>query len=181
MPMTIAPSAWTCFQKKDSRVKSLDPVGTPPDERAFRSHVQSAKFQEGVSRGRWRVIGDVLWPIAMIAVSAAARVGAPSEFILRFDLSGYPDSAPTATPWNPNTASTLEPDLRPKGENVGSVFRSDWNEGCALYAPFDRVALSSHSNWTSQHPRRTWNPSKDLAWLLQILHEMLNNDDYTGT
>jgi hypothetical protein len=126
------------------------------------------------------MVDDIAWPNAMIAVAAGPRDSAPSKYVLRFDLTGYPETAPTATPWNPTTGLVLEPALRPKGERVGYVFRTDWANGQALYAPFDRVALNSHSDWRKQHPRRVWDSSKDLAWLLQILHEMLNNDDYTG-
>ena len=155
-------------------------VSMPPDERVLRQHVASARFQEGVDRGRWQIVGDIAWPVVMIALKAGPRDSAPSEYVLRFDLAGYPESAPTATPWNPTTGDVLEPALRPKGERVGHVFRTNWEDGRALYAPFDRVALNGHSRWKTQHPRRVWDSSKDLAWLLQILHEMLNNDDYTG-
>lgn len=155
-------------------------VSLSPDERVLRQHVVSARFQEGMDRGRWRIVGDITWPVAMITITAGRRHGAPSEYLLRFDLAGYPDSPPTATPWNATTGDVLEANFRPKGNQVGRVFRSDWENGRALYAPFDRVALNGHSNWMTDHPRKVWNSSRDLAWLLQILHEMLNNDDYTG-
>ena len=151
-----------------------------PDERVLRQHVASARFLDGVERGRWRMVSEITWPLALIAVTAAPRDSAPSEYVLRFDLAGYPETAPTATPWNLTTGDMLEPALRPKGERVGHVFRTDWENGRALYAPFDRVAMNGHSSWKKQHPRRAWDSSKDLAWLLQILHGMLNNDDYTG-
>ena len=151
-----------------------------PDERVFRQHVASARFQDGVDRGRWQIMGDIAWPVVTIAVTAGVRDGAPSEFVLRFDLAGYPESAPTATPWDPIAGGVLGSDLRPKGERVGHVFRTDWEGGRALYAPFDRVALNGHSVWKTQHPRRVWDSAKDLAWVLRILHEMLDNDDYTG-
>lgn len=151
-----------------------------PDERAFREHLTSARFQEGLLRGRWWIVGDVGWPVVLVAVAAAPRDSAPSEYVLRFDLAGYPETAPTATPWNRATGEVLEQELRPKGENAGHVFRTDWEHGKALYAPFDRVALNSHPDWKRRYPRRAWDSSKDLTWLLQILHEMLNNDDYTG-
>ena len=151
-----------------------------PDERVIRDHVNSTRFHEGIERHRWRVVGDIVWPAVLIAVAAATRDGSPHEYVLRFDLAGYPETAPTATPWNLATGDALEQEMRPKGALVGHVFRADWEEGRALYAPFDRVALDSHPNWRTQHPRRVWDSSKDLTWILQILHEMLNSDDYTG-
>ena len=153
----------------------------PPDERVFRDLVISARFQDGVGRGRWRIVGDIVWPVVVVAVAAGPRDNAPSEYLLRFDLTGYPETAPTATPWNPTTREVLEEEMRPKGERVGHVFRSDLDGGTFLYAPFDRVALDRyHPDWRKQYPQQTWNASRDLAWLLQTLHEMLNNNDYTG-
>ena len=112
--------------------------------RVFREHVTSARFQEGVERGRWQMVGDIAWPVVMIAIAAGPRGRSPSKYVLRFDLTGYPETAPTATPWNLDTRDALEPALRPKGEQVGHIFRTDWENGQALYAPFDRVALDSH-------------------------------------
>ena len=151
-----------------------------PDERVFRDHVISTRFEEGVERGRWRVVGDIAWPVVLVAVAAAPRDSAPTEYVLRFDLTEYPEMAPTVTPWNPATGDVLKQEMRPKGTRVGLVFRADWENGRALYAPFDRVALAGHPNWRTEYPRRVWDSSKDLTWILQILHEMLNNDDYTG-
>ncbi len=152
-----------------------------PDERVFHDHISGARFQNGVERGRWRLVGDIEWPIVLLAVSAGSRDNAPEEFFLRFDLTGYPASAPTAMPWNPKRGTVLDADKRPKGDRVGHVFRSDWEEGRALYAPFDRVALDRyHPDWRKQYPRQAWNAERDLAWVLQTLHQMLNDDDYTG-
>ena len=155
-------------------------TGIPPDERALRHHLAGPRFQEGVRRGRWRLVGDVSWPMVLVAVAASPRDNAPSEYVLRFDLTGYPETAPTATPWNLSIENVAAQDQRPKGSLVGHVFRSDWEEGKALYAPFDRVALNYHPEWPKQYPHQAWTAARDLAWVLQILHEMLNNDDYTG-
>ena len=178
--MTIAPSVLTFSLENGSRDKGLDRASMSPDERVFRDHVAGIRFLEGVERGRWRIVDDIEWPVALVAVSAAPRENAPTEYFLRFDLSGYPETAPTATPWNPNTGDVLQQELRPKGTRVGHVFRADWENGRALYAAFDRVALTSHPNWRTEHPRRVWDSSKDLTWILQKLHEMLSNDGYTG-
>ena len=131
------------------------------DERVFREHVSSDQFTDRVERGNWRVVGDIEWPHVLIAVSAAPRDGAPEEFFLRFNLAGYPNSAPTATPWDPQKGDVLGEEQRPKGDRVGLVFRSDWEGGIALYAPFDRVALNSHGDWKSRYPRQTWDARKE--------------------
>ena len=155
-------------------------MATTPDERALRDHITGPRFVDGVERGKWRVVGDVEWPHVLVAVSAAPRKDAPREFFLRVDVAGYPSSPPTLMPWDPVAGGVLGAESRPKGERAGLVFRSDWKKGAALYAPFDRVALKGHSKWSRQHPRRIWNPGRDLAWVLQYLHDLLNDADYTG-
>src|SRR5262245_1928573 len=116
-----------------------------PDERALRDHLRSARFQAGVDAGRWRLIW-VRWPDALIAISAAQRDGAPREFALEVELSGYPVSAPTGCPWDVEAEAILSQAKRPKGDRVSQLFRTDWEEGRALYAPWDRLGLP-HGDW----------------------------------
>lgn len=157
----------------------VDATAVGPDERAFRAHVASAAFQAGVDRGHWRVV-SINWPQALMAVTAAARPGSPDEFFLRLDLSGYPQQAPTATPWNPVADDVLPAGRRPRGEIVGLVFRSDWKEGRALYAPYDRVALQAHRNWLARYPGDAWTAGRDITFFLKQVHRLLNCDDYLG-
>jgi hypothetical protein len=152
----------------------------PPDERVFRAHVAGARFQSRVDRGDWHLI-EIEWPHALIAVSAAERQNGPEEFVFRFELSGYPTTTPTATPWDSETNAVLPPAKRPKGYRVGMAFRTDWNEGLALYVPYDRVAIDSHPNWRTQHPRYLWDATKDITFYLRNVHDLLNNEDYEGT
>lgn len=160
---------------------AVDAVATmEPDERTFRAHLDGLSFQAGVDRGRWRVVG-IDWPHATIAVAAAPRPNSPQEFHLRFELTNYPQQAPTATPWDPATGEPLAPDKRPRGEIVSSVFRTDWESGRALYAPYDRIGLSGHSAWPAQHQGDTWTASCDITFYLKRVHRLLNSDDYRGT
>src|SRR5258708_19495865 len=83
-----------------------------PDERALREHLKTPRFEQGVDDGRWRIV-SMDWPIAIAAVSAAPREGAPAEFFLRFELSGYPQVGPTAVLWDPSTGAHLPGTVRP--------------------------------------------------------------------
>jgi hypothetical protein len=149
------------------------------DEQVFRAHLAGARFQDGVDRGKWRLV-EIEWPHAVIAVSAARREGAPDEYYLRFDLTGYP-AMPTAMPWDTETHGKLGSEKRPKGERAGMLFRMDWNDGIALYAPYDRVAWQGHEDgWRQKHPRELWNSSKDITHVLRNVHHILNAEDYTG-
>lgn len=158
----------------------MESIAVAPDERALRAALRAAGYQSGVDGGRWRLV-DLDWPIGVFAVSAAERPNSPSEFGLRIDLSGYPQQAPTAAPWDLDIDAALPSDRRPKGDRVGKVFyNSNWTENLALYAPWDRKALEGHSAWRDQHPEDLWHPRRDIAFLLSRVHELLNADDYTG-
>lgn len=153
-----------------------EPLG--PDERAVRAHLCSARFQSGVDGGRWRLI-SIAWPHVFVAVAAAPREGAPSEFTLRFDLTGYPQSA-TAGIWDCGTNALLAAGLRPKGGRVTQIFRSDWEGGRALYAAWDSVAVNTHSDWPQLHPREAWNSGRDLTFYLTNVFDLFHDDGYLG-
>jgi hypothetical protein len=153
-------------------------VAIGPDQWAFCDHLRSARFQAGIDTRRWRLI-SITWPYALIAISAAPREGAPEEFVLRFELSGYPTTAPTGCPWDCDQDTVLPAGKRPKGSRVGHIFRTDWEEGRALYAPWDRLALA-HGGWAEKYPMYVWNARRDLTFYLTNVHDALNNDDYLG-
>lgn len=150
-----------------------------PDELAVRADLDSGVFQSGVDDRRWRLV-ELEWPIGVFAVSAAPRADSPAEFGLRIDLSGYPQQAPTAEPWSIERRERLTASERPKGERAADVFRSDWEQGRALYAPWDRVGLAAHGEWAGQHRNYTWHPGRDLAFFLRCVYDLLNDDDYLG-
>lgn len=151
-----------------------------PDEAALRRDMEAGPFLLGQARGKWHLL-EVVWPNALIAVSAAPRDGSPAEYVLRFDLSGYPGRAPTAGLWDVDRDQLLEGDLRPTGDgDVSLAFRDDWAQGRALYLPCDRVALD-HGNWRSKYQLRAWRPDSNITHYLNIVYELLNSPAYKGT
>ena len=151
-----------------------------PDERAFRNDLETAPFAIGVASGRWR-LDEVQWPNCVISVAAASRENAPSEFSLRFDLTGYPAEAPTAMAWDQSKNQLLDRSQLPAGRRAGHVFRRDsWMEGRALYAPYDRLALPGHADWPKQFPHLCWQPSYDITFYLEQVFELLHDDEYIG-
>jgi hypothetical protein len=151
-----------------------------PDERAFRADVSSGAFLLGECQHRWK-LGPVDWPSALIAVTAAARPGAPDEWWFRFDCSGYPQQAPTARPWDPEPNQPLPFSRWPTGRSrVPAVFRPDWKGGSCLYLPCDRISAAGHPNWRVDHPALAWSPARGITLYLEELHALLNSSDYTG-
>lgn len=152
---------------------------TAVDEQVFRSHLEAGPFQSGVSRGKWRLLA-VDWPIAVIAVTAEPRDGAPTEYFLRFDCANYPQDAPTARPWDSLQNCPLEPSRWPGGQlRVPAVFRPEWKPD-ALYLPCDRIAMADHDPWRTQYPWLVWSATSDITLYLGAVHELLNSSDYTG-
>jgi hypothetical protein len=151
-----------------------------PAERVFRAHLEKGPFQSGVDRGRWR-LASVNWPYSVIAVGAAVRVNAPSEYGFRFELGNYPVTAPTAQPWDETTQAPLEPTNWPGGRGrIQLAFNPDWKGGSCLYLPCDRLAIEGHDPWRAQYPEMIWNPKGDITQYLRIVHDLLNLEDYTG-
>jgi hypothetical protein len=156
-------------------------VVTAPDEHALHEHLRRGRFLAGVAAGCWRLI-SVTWPLALVAVSAAERPNSPTQFVLRFELIGYPHTAPTGGLWDLATDSSLPPEKRPKGERAAQLFRADgWVGGStAMYAPWDRIGLQAHPDWAQTYRLQAWNPTRDLSFILANVHKVLNADDYLG-
>ena len=151
-----------------------------PDERAFRVDLHAEPFSAGITAGWWRLAEEIDWPGAVVAITATPRTGAPNEYFFRFDLTGYPNPGPTAQVWNPDQKRLATEAERPKVSYAPSPFRTNWNEGTALYIPCDREALSGHPDWLRDHPENLWNPEVGISLYLRYVHGRLNEKAYVG-
>jgi hypothetical protein len=98
-----------------------------------KSHLASARFMAGEDDGRWRAQAPA-WP--NLIVNLIAPCGLVS---LRFDLVGYPNVAPTSTPWDQAQNCVLDARHWPTGTNASRVFNPGLN-----FPPLTGH-LSSHS------------------------------------
>lgn len=150
------------------------------DEECYREHIAAPPFQDGVARRWWEESqSGALWPHAIIKLSLPPRQDSSDHLHLRFELNGYPSVGPTATLWDIDRNAILEANRWPKGVgDVAKVFRTDWNNMVALYAPWDRLAIAGHHDWPQLHRGRCWKPSFTIAHYLRFTHELLDSDDY---
>ena len=153
-----------------------------PDEALFHAHLEDAPFQAGVDSGKWALHGeqaDLAWPRPVFWVLADDDLLAAGKLFLRFTVDGYPQNAPTACPWDIEKNCRLDPTLWPKGPgNVSKVFNPTWNNGVALYAPCDRMAMPNHEVWKPQFPNVWWQPSYTIVVYLDFVHSCLNRRKY---
>ena len=150
------------------------------DEQVLRAHLEAGPFQSGVDRGRWRLL-SLKWPYPLIAIQAADRVGGPAEYALRFECTNYPQTAPTARPWDAERNSPLPLARWPNGKSrVPLAFNPEWKDGQCLYLPCDRLSIEGHDAWRTQHPSMIWSPTSDITQYLRIVHDLLNSSDYSG-
>jgi hypothetical protein len=150
-----------------------------PDERTLREDLDRAQFQSQVGL-RWEE-SEIQWPYVYIWVKARPTPSGVTGYWLRFDCTGYPQRAPTATFWDKTRNAKLEDASRPWGQGeVVLAFRTDWEQGNALYLPCDRVALESHPEWVQQFPGRIWKPEKGVIYYLDEITRLLDSEDYTG-
>ncbi len=158
----------------------VDESRMEPDEWVFRAHLEAGPFQSGVDRGRWRLLA-IAWPHAVIAVRAAARTGGPAEYALRFECANYPQTPPTAQPWDPDCNAPLGHARWPGGRaRLPLAFNPSWKGGQCLYLPCDRHSIDGHDGWRNQHPAMIWSPAGDITQYLRIVYDLLNSSDYTG-
>ena len=102
---------------------------TGVDEQVFRSHIAAGPFQSDEDLGWWRLL-SIDWPYALIAIQAAERAGAPSEYALRFESSDYPVTPPTAQPWDTERNNSLPSAAWPNGKSrVSLAFNPSWKGG----------------------------------------------------
>lgn len=152
----------------------------PLDRLLLESDLAASEFRCGEIEGRWRHIATP-WPHVVIAVSAAPRPSAPTEYGFRFECTGYRQVPTTCQPWDLVANAPLGLKYWPTGRSiVPSVFRTNWKDGTCLYLPCDRMAIEGHGNWLHEHPGRVWNPSRGIICYLEQLHDLLTSNDYTG-
>src|ERR1700684_3911022 len=114
-------------------------------EIAVDADLASARFRAGVLRQQWRKV-SYAFPILIIAVSAVEPNGTLSEYFFRFELSGFPGTAPSVHIWNCETDTLLAADRRPQGSaRLVEAFKA-WPE-TSVYRPWERKS-GAHGNWT---------------------------------
>lgn len=149
---------------------------TSVEEAVFRAHLAGGSFRLGAAAGRWRSV-SVTWPHAVFGVHAADGI----EYGFRFECANYPQTPPTARPWDVERDAPLAPELWPTGQaRVPLAFNPGWKNGSCLYLPCDRQAIDGHANWYNEHPSLIWDPSVGIVHYLRIVHELLNSGDYGG-
>ena len=146
-----------------------------PDERAFEADVANAAFRLGQAEGQWRLL-TTMWPFVFISVTAKDG----RAYTLRFNCAGYPQTPPTAGPWDIERNTVLAFDLWPRGLSgrVKAVFRTDWKNGTALYLPCDRESIAGHPNWSTEMPSKIWRPVDGILQYLELVYELLQSRDY---
>jgi hypothetical protein len=148
-----------------------------PDERAFQADFGKPAFRLAQAEGRWRLV-KITWPFVQIGVSASDG----REYVLRLNCAGYPQQPPTGGPWDADKDVMLPFNRWPRsrGGRVGTVFRTDWKGGTALYLPCDRESIAGHDNWRCELPSKIWRPASGIIQYLELVHELLNCPDYSS-
>lgn len=119
------------------------------------------------------------FPYVVIEVAAAPRPGTAEWLALRFNVNNYPQ-APSGEPWDARAGIPLRLGLWPGGnERILRIFNPAWRRD-ALYFPMDGLALQGHEPWLAVPGCRAWDPGKDITQYLQVVHELLTEDGYTG-
>ncbi len=144
-----------------------------PAQTAVNADLGSARFRAGILRKQWRKV-SYSFPVLIMGVTAVEPEGAASEYLFRFELSGFPGMAPAAQIWDTETNAVLAAGRRPKGPlRVVEAFKSWQSE--TVYRPWERTSRT-HNNWAQSYPDLAWNPTRDLTFILEDLHGILTSN-----
>jgi hypothetical protein len=148
-----------------------------PSESALLRDVAAPAFMIGERRGKWTLKG-VRFPHALFFIAAPPRAKGPIGFLLKSECSGYSGTAPTSQLWHGGNNAPLADTHRPKNAQGGTLIAfNTW--GLCLYHPIDRLARD-HGQWPTTHPELLWTPDKDITFLLETVHAILNTSEYAG-
>jgi hypothetical protein len=145
---------------------------TEPARRRLECDLRSADFDSGVDAGLWR-LSVLQWPYLKVAVTA----GDGRELGMRIAVDDYPTRAPAGQLWDLGLDAPLPVSRWPTGGSSGLVFRRDWPSvsSPAPYMACDRVGLTAHGNWATEHPTRAWNPRRTITFYLREIHHELRS------
>lgn len=156
-----------------------------PDIEAFNEDVNSAIFKLGELNCKWQLIridaegsSD---PLAFIRVFTAKRENSPDSYVFRLKIDNFPAIAPEVCIWDLSTNTKLTKGYRPIGsKGINTLFRTDWEHGNHLYAPYERRALQTHSNWNKIYGDLCWKSGDSITKILHDLSRKLNSNEYHG-
>ena len=147
-----------------------------PAKTAIEADLAAPRFLVGVARRNWNK-ESFEFPVLVITVAATEPDGTASEYGFHFELTGYPGIAPEVHIWDLKKDQILPPELRPKGSpRVVTAFQ-EWGDR-TVYRPWERHG-AVHNNWTGEHPDLAWHPKRDLTFILEDLHGLLNSNALT--
>jgi hypothetical protein len=154
-----------------------------PDLAAMKRDLQQGEYLIGVSEERWGLLQSgqefSTWPTLVFWIAAAARPTDRMKYYLQLNCDGYPNNAPTGTLWDYSTGQLLTHQKWPRrAGRMLSIFRTDWEQGRALYYPYDRHGLPGHPQWATQHPHLVWDRNHTIVDVLCELYSMFNSADY---
>lgn len=153
-----------------------------PDKQAFLEDLETPDFKLGELDLKWKLIKiEDDNPFVFIMVSAAKRPNSPESYTFRFKIDNYPAYAPEICIWDVDNECKLDETNRPSGpDSFKILFRTNWRNGEHLYAPYERVALATHSNWVSEYKDLCWKSGDSIVKILNDLYRQLQSDRYEG-
>jgi hypothetical protein len=147
-----------------------------PDHLELKAYFESAAYLSGEDDGRW-ALRSIEWPYVLVDLFAANK----DRYTLRLQCDGYPAIPPTGAFWDIQSSAYLEASRWPRvGAQRGQSFRTDWQNGTALYIPCDRHGIAGHDQWSQIYPAWIWAPCVGLSRYLNVVSELLNGADYAG-
>lgn len=148
-----------------------------PAQRTLEAQLESGRFICGAEEGRWKVL-QYDFPhlyVRLVATDPEAGLEVAQDFHLVCD--GYPVPGPYVERWD------FEKGCRPAPPGAGSGSPAfvdalkDWGGNDpsgpgGIYRAWQRGA-ATHGDWANKRPDQAWNATRDLAFLMERMHEVV--------
>jgi hypothetical protein len=146
-----------------------------PAQRTVAAQLQSGRFLCGVDEGRWKVLKHD-FPhlyVRVVATDPEGGLKVTQDFHLTCD--SYPTPGPYVEGWDFDKGCRPPP---PGGSSASPAFADalkDWggpNGHGGIYRAWQRDA-ATHNDWANKRPDQAWNATRDLAFLMERMHELV--------
>ena len=151
---------------------------------SFEKHLEEPGFLVGAKQGAWGILRDApespKWPNALFWVAAPEREGCLERYYLMLTLTGYPETAPSATFWDLKNNERLKDADWPKGD---ADFVLAFNPGRpnGFYLPCDGIGRAGKEGiWKVAAPEYWWTEDSKIDLYLSQVWGYFNSARYVG-
>ncbi len=148
-----------------------------PAQRTVAAQLESGRFLCGEEEGRWKILKFDFPHLYIRVMATDPEVGVKVTQDFHLICDDYPMPGPYVERWDFDKGDCPP---QPVSGNASPAFcdaLKDWGGGWpsgqgGIYRAWQRYA-AVHNEWANKRPDQAWNATRDLAFLMERLHEVV--------